>query len=249
MKLAPIRNVLLTSVAVLTCLNLATEEESESQNSVDDIFIAAKIYRCETILSDGKICGGVVGTSQTPIETAQNLLTKVSELPTPFERPENRQIIFRHGKWALIASRYTDTVISTDGQFEVDIEVPDIAISTLNWKPTVGMELRYQLFVADEEVFKSDYRTWRAESIPYLRGTEVSSDLIKALEEGTTLKVKLALRTNGVVHIDEYPLEGLSENLFAVRKLLKDSPRAERELTTITNFRYCIGPFGSVRTA
>lgn len=201
-----IRNVLIISVLVLASLNLATEEESEPQNSVEDIFIPAKIYRCGTILSDGKICGGVVGTLKNPIETSKNLFTEVSDLPTPFERPENHLNIFRQGKWALIANRYTDTVISTDGQFEVDIEVPDIAISTLKWRPKEEFELAYKLFIDGTEVFESDFREWRADAIPYLRWTEVSSDLIKMLEKGKTLKVSLVTKDDNVLHVDEYSL-------------------------------------------
>ena len=223
------RTVFFAAVFLLVCSNLATEEEHGSQDKVDDILIPAKIYRCGTVMSDGKICGGVVGTSRTPIETAKNLVTKIADLPSTFARPESRQNIFRQANWALIASPFSESVISTDGQFEVDINVPDIGISTLNWQPHVDMELAYKLFIDGEEVFKSDYRKWRADSIPYLRWTKVSSELIDALEEGTTLKVKLALRTDGVVHIDEYRLAGFSENLIATRKLLKDSPRSDRE--------------------
>ena len=128
-----------------------------------------------------------------------------------------------------MATPNSETVISTDGKFEVDINVPDIGISTLNWQPEVDMELAYKLFIDGEEVFKSDFRTWQADRIPYLRRTKVSSELIEALEEGTTLKVKLVLRTDGVVHIDEYPLTGFAENLIATRKLQRDSTESETE--------------------
>ena len=219
------RTVFLAAASVLVCSSLATDEAEDTQGAVEDI--PSKFYRCGTIMSDGKICGGVMGTGSTPIETSKKLITKIADLPSKFERPDTRQNVFRKGTWGLVASPYSDTVSSTDGQFEVDINVPDIGISTLNWSPNVDMELAYKLFIDDEEVFKSDYRIVRESDVPYMRWTKVSDELIALLEEGTTLKVKLVLRTEDVVHDDEYPLTGLSENLIAARKLQKDSPRLD----------------------
>lgn len=221
------RAVFVAAVSVLVCSILATDEVQKSQSAVEGI--PAKIYKCGTIMSDGKICGGFAGTSQTPIETSENLVTEVADLPSPFERPKTRENIFRHGNWALIANPYSDLVVTTDGQLEVDLEVPDIGITTMSWSPKQEVELAYRLTVDGTEVFKSEYREWRVNSSPYLRWTEVSNDVIKDLEEGKTLTVSLINREEEVVHFDEYSLSGFSENLIATRKLLKDSPRPKRD--------------------
>ena len=212
---------------LLACLCLPADELVDSRDTVEDI--PAAIYKSGTIYSDGKISGGVMGTSETPIETSTNLVTNIADLPTLFERPKTRENIFRKDEWGVVASPYSDYLVTTDGQFEVDVVVPDIGINTLNWKLEENTDLSYRVKIDGEQVFETKYRTFRARRVPYLRWTKISADLVDALEEGEVLTVTLVNREEKEVHVDEYSLSGFSANLTAIRKLLKDSPRADDE--------------------
>ena len=210
--------------------SIENSDESEQSNQFEVVRIPSKIYRCGTLMADGKICGGLVAKSRTTyIEASKNLFGSTEELPTLFERPEKRQMIFLNGVWGVVAHRRSDMIISTDGQVEIDVYVPDVGISTLNWEPPADITLAYNLVVDKTVVFESEYRNRRKDSPPYLRWTEVSEEVVDALDNGTKLQVALVDEAKRVVHEDLYQLEGFSENLVAIRKLLSDSPRVSQE--------------------
>ena len=89
----------------------------------------------------------------------------------------------------VVAHSRSDMIISTDGQVEIDVYVPDVGISTLNWEPPVDITLAYNLVVDKTVVFESEYREHRRDSPPYLRWTEVSEEVVNALDNGTKLQV------------------------------------------------------------
>ena len=206
-----------------------SSEKSVNQSSTDAKNIPSKVYRCGTILADGKICGGLIGVSKNPIETSKELFTAVGSLPTPYERPNSRQTIFLNGSWGIVANPYSDKVVSTDGQIEIDVIEPDLEISTLNWKSKGKSELKYKVIVDETVVFESSYRTVLQDQHPWLRWTEISDEVKDALESGNSLTVALVNKSAQVVHEDSYELAGFSENLFAIRKLLADAPRVAYE--------------------
>lgn len=221
------RTVCFSAVLLLTCLCLSADELEHPRDTVEDI--PAARYKSGTIMPDGKISGGVMGTGDTPIQTSSNLLTNIADLPTLFERPKTRKNIFRKGEWGVVASPHSDYLVTTDGQFEVDVVVPDIGINTLNLKLEENTELSYRVKIDGEQIFKSEFRTFRASRVAYLRWTKISQDLVDALGEGEVLTVTLVDSEEKEMHVDEYSLTGFSANLTAIRKLLKDSPRAEVE--------------------
>ena len=231
MKILFVSYLYLISVSVFACVNLTAEEGPELKNSIEDLYeIGIEHWHGARKNEDGEwedAHGWEIFRDR--IETSKDLITDVAKLPKKFTRPESTQNIFRQGEWALVASPNWESVNSTDGQLTVVISERRVSFIFSNWKPTEEMELAYRLSIDEAHELQSNYRTVSSNYIPHNSWQNVSDEFIKAMEEGKTIKVSLIDKDEEVVHIEEFSSSGLSENLTAVRKLLKDSPRAERE--------------------
>lgn len=225
------RYLLVSSVSVLACVNLTAEEESESQNSIDDVYMIGVSHWDGAQKNEEGEWEEAHGwdTHRTLVETSKDLITDVSKLPKKFKRPQSTQNIFRQGEWALVANPHWEDVQSTDGHLSVDVSELRVSFITSNWKPTDEIELSYQLSVDGTHELQSKYETVSSNYIAEGSWKDVSEEFIKAMEEGETIRVSLIDKGEETVHFEEFSLSGLSENLTAVRKLLKDSPREERE--------------------
>lgn len=225
------RYLLVSSVSILACLNLTAEEKPDSLNSIDDVYMIVVVHWDGGQKNEDGEWEEAHGwyTQRKLVETSKDLVTNVSKLPKKFKRPESTQNIFRQGEWALVANPHWDDVQSTDGHLSVDISELRVSFITSNWKPIDEIELSYQLSVDGTHELQSKYETVSSNFIAQESWQDVSEEFIKAMEEGKTIKVSLIDKDEEVVHFEEFSSSGLSENLTAVRKLLKDSPRAEKE--------------------
>ena len=222
--------VLIVALAILECLGIA-EEESESNT------LSKGIYETIIIHSDGYRMNEEGEQERTHgwratrelIETSSDLITDVSNLPNKFKRPENTKVIFRHGDWGLVASTDGEWVVSIDGLLTVDLSESRISTIIVNWKPTDDIEIAYRLAIDDEHELQSKYRAVSSGYVPHHSWQNVSEEFVKEMENGRTRAVSLIDKDEEDVFVEELSLTGFSESLIAVRKLLKDSPRAERE--------------------
>ena len=223
--------VLIVALAILACLNLATEGESESQNSIGDVYMIDVTHWDGVRKNEDGEWEEAHGwyTHRTLVETSKDFVTDVSKLPKKFKRPESTQSVFRQGEWALVANPHWEDVQTTDGHLSVDVSELRVSFLTSKWKPTDEIELSYQLSVDGTHELQSKYETVSSNFIAQESWQDVSEEFIKAMEEGKTIRVSLIDKDEETVHFEEFSYSGLSENLTAVRKLLKDSPRAERE--------------------
>ena len=222
----------LISVSGFACMNLAAEEESESQNSIEDLYeIGIEHWDGGARKNEDGEWESASGwdTFRQRIETSKELITDIAKLPKKFTRPESKRNIFRQGKWALVASPNWESVNSTDGQLTFDISEQKVYFIFSTWKPKEEIEIAYRLSIDDAQEIQTKYRTISAGFIPHYTWQNVSDEFIEALEEGKTIKVSLIDKDEEDIHGEEYSLSGFSENMVAVRKLLKDSPRADRE--------------------
>lgn len=222
--------LLVISLSVYVCVNLTAEEESESQNSIEDLYeIGIEHWDGGARKNEDGEWESASGWDifRQRIETSKELITDIAKLPKKFTRPESKQNIFRKGEWALVASPNWESVNSTDGQLTFDISEQKIYFILSNWKPTAEIRLSYRLAIDDALELQTKYRTIGTGFVPHYTWQNVSDEFIEALEEGKTLKVSLIDKDKEDIHIEEYSLSGFSENMVAVRKLLKDSPRPD----------------------
>ena len=228
-RVLAIRSVLIISVSVVACFNVAAEEESDSKYSIKDIYEIVISHSDNTFFNEDKIVKRLGGMkrSHNLIETSKDLVTHISQLPSKFNRPTSKQNIFRQEEWALVASPNWEGVKSMDGQMTVDITESSVSFITSNWQPTKGIRLAYRLSIDKKRELQSKYWTYNYGYIPHHTWQNVSDDFLKALEEGNTLEVALIDEDEKAVHVEEFSLSGFSENMTAVRKLLKNSPRPE----------------------
>lgn len=217
--------------STLAGLSLANEEKSDS-NDLDKEIYALEISHWDGYrLNEDGTSEGVEGWEITPrlIESSIDLVTEVSKLPEKFDRPESAQNIFRKGEWALIASPFGEGVMSTDGQLTVDISTPIISFTTSNWKPTADIRLAFRLTIDDEHELQSEYRTFKSNYVAHWAWQNATEEFMKALEEGESVAVNLIDEEANVIHDEEFSLAGFSDNVIALRKLLKDSPVSESD--------------------
>ena len=224
------RKFLFIGLLLIACLSLANEEEPDMRRDIEDVFGFIMFIACgEQILEDGSteaFCRE--GTERTLIEASTHLVTDISEFPRIVTRSESDQVIFQKGEWALVASQYRDFVTSNDGQITFDLEEKFVSIIFSNWRAETELNLAYQLTIDDVHEIQSEYQIFDSDKLAQWHWDNVSDKLIKALEEGKKLKVSLVDKDEQVVHIEEYSLKGLSENLLANRSLLKKIPKSER---------------------